>query len=183
MLGIVGVLQLMEGIAAVAKDTIYVTGIAYVYEFNVTTWGWIHIVVGALAVAAAVGVFMDQAWARVVGIVLAVLGAVVNFAFMPYYPVWSVVMITISGFIIWALCVVQRDTLFTMSDERPMSDDRQSHRMSSPPHGPASAQRSQGAAAVRDSGAAGAEPVSRNSRIAKPTSTMTVVHTTTIVVG
>ena len=104
MLGIVGFLQLMEGIAAVAKDDIYVTGIAYVYQFDVTTWGWIHIIVGAVAIGSAVGIFMDQGWARVVGIVLAVIGAVVNFAFIPYYPVWSLVVIGMYGLVIWALC-------------------------------------------------------------------------------
>jgi hypothetical protein len=70
-------------------------------------------------------------------VAIAGLVIIANFLSLPYYPVWSVVMIAISGFIIWALCVVQRENLFDMSEERPLSEERQPHRMSSPPHGPA----------------------------------------------
>jgi hypothetical protein len=104
MLGVVGVFQLLEGIAAVAKDDVYVRGVAYTYEFDVTTWGWIHIVVGAVAAAVSVGIFLDQVWARIAGIGVAVLGAVASFAFVPYYPLWSLVVLAFYGLAIWALC-------------------------------------------------------------------------------
>ncbi|MFI6437378.1 hypothetical protein [Streptomyces sp. NPDC050759] len=137
MLFLVGLLDIFRGIMAIAEDDIFVTTRNYAFEFDLTGWGWIHLALGAVAVLVSIGLLRTSTWARVLGVAIAGLVIIANFLSLPYYPVWSVVMIAISGFIIWALCVVQRDNLFTMSDERPLSDDRQSHRMSSPPHGPA----------------------------------------------
>jgi hypothetical protein len=109
MLAVVGVVQVLEGISAVAKDSIYVAGVKYSYEIDVTTWGWIHIVIGAVAVAAAVGLFLDQSWGRIAGIAIAALGAIANFAFVPYYPIWSLVVIAFYGIVIWALAYQLRD--------------------------------------------------------------------------
>ena len=103
MLGVVGVLGVLEGISAVAKDSVYVTGTSYVLELDVTAWGWIHIVLGVAAVLVALGLFMEQDWARIGGIAIAVLGALANFAFVPYYPVWSLLVIGFYVLVIWAL--------------------------------------------------------------------------------
>ncbi|MFJ8782763.1 MULTISPECIES: hypothetical protein [unclassified Streptomyces] len=137
MLFLVGLLDIFRGIMAIAEDDIFVTTRNYAFEFDLTGWGWIHLALGVVAVLVSIGLLRTSTWARVLGVAIAGLVIIANFLSLPYYPVWSVVMIAISGFIIWALCVVQRDNLFTMSDERPLSDDRQSHRMSPPPHGPA----------------------------------------------
>jgi len=137
MLFLVGVLDIFRGIMAIAADDVFVATQDYVFEFDLTGWGWIHLALGVVAVIVSFGLLQTATWARVACVAIAGLVIIANFLSLPYYPVWSVVMIAISGFIIWALCVVQRDNLFTVSDERPMSDDRQSHRMSSPPHGPA----------------------------------------------
>ena len=109
MLAVVGVVQVIEGISAVAKDSVFVTGVKYSYEIDVTTWGWIHIVIGAVAAAAAVGLFLDQSWGRFAGIAIAALGAIANFAFIPYYPIWSLVVIAFYGIVIWALAYQLRD--------------------------------------------------------------------------
>jgi hypothetical protein len=137
MLSLVGLLDIFRGIMAIAQDDIFVTTRNYAFAFSLTSWGWIHLALGAVAVLVSIGLLRTSTWARVLGVAIAGLVIIANFLSLPYYPVWSVVMIAISGFIIWALCVVQRDNLFTVSDERPPSDDRQSHRMSPPPHGPA----------------------------------------------
>jgi hypothetical protein len=104
LLGIVGVFGVMQGIAAVASDKVYVRGVKYAYEIDITAWGWIHIVLGALAVLIAVGLFLEWPWARYAGIAVAVLGAIANFAFIPYYPIWSIVVLAFYGLVIWALC-------------------------------------------------------------------------------
>jgi hypothetical protein len=103
LLLIVGSLQVLEGISAVAKDDVYVAGINYVYEFDITAWGWIHIVLGAIGVAAGVGILMNQTWAQVTGIGFACLSALANFAFLPYYPLWAIVVIAFNVLVIWAL--------------------------------------------------------------------------------
>ncbi|CAM5650114.1 DUF7144 family membrane protein [Streptomyces coeruleorubidus] len=127
MLFLVGLLDIFRGIMAIAEDDIFVTTRNYVFEWDLTGWGWIHLVLGALAVIVSIGLLKVSVWARVTSVAIAGLVIIANFLSLPYYPVWSVVMITISGFIIWAVCVVQRDNLFDLSEERPPSDERRSY--------------------------------------------------------
>ncbi|WP_328502250.1 hypothetical protein OG828_23660 [Streptomyces sp. NBC_00457] len=136
MLALAGMLDIFRGIMAIAEDDIFVTTPNYVFEFDLAGWGWIHLALGVVAVIVSAGLLRTAMWARVAGVAIAGLVIIANFLSLPYYPVWSVVMIAISGFIIWALCVVQRDNLFDMSEERPLSEERQPRRVS-PPHGPA----------------------------------------------
>ncbi|MEV6833000.1 hypothetical protein AB0N17_00440 [Streptomyces sp. NPDC051133] len=107
MLLLAGLLSVFRGIMAIAQDAVFVTTPNYVFKFDLTTWGWIHLVLGALAVIVSFGLFGPSMWARVAGVGIAGLVILANFLSLPYYPVWSVVMIALSGFIIWALCVVQ----------------------------------------------------------------------------
>ena len=99
----ISVVQILEGIAAIANDKIYVLGVEYVFEFDVTAWGWIHLALGVLGVLTGIGILLDQTWARFVGIVVASVAIVANFAFLRYYPLWSVVVIAILVFVVWAL--------------------------------------------------------------------------------
>ncbi|MFI9773178.1 hypothetical protein ACIHCV_00445 [Streptomyces sp. NPDC051956] len=109
MLMLVGVLGICRGIMGIAKDDIFVTTRNYIFQFDLTGWGWVHLVLGVLAVIVSVGLLRTATWARVGGVVIAGLVIIANFLSLPYYPVWSVVLIAISGFIIWALCVVRKD--------------------------------------------------------------------------
>ena len=104
MLCTVAAFGILQGIAAIASDTVYIEGIQYTYEFDITTWGWIHLVIAIIALGVGVGILANQAWALVAGIAITVLGALGNFAFMPYYPLWSLAIIALDVFIIWALC-------------------------------------------------------------------------------
>lgn len=103
MLITVAVFQILEGIAAIAKDSFFVTGLNYTFEFDVTAWGWIHLIIGIVAVAAGLGIVAGQAWGMLVGIIIATIGAVSSFVFMPYYPFWSIVVIAFNVLVIWAL--------------------------------------------------------------------------------
>jgi hypothetical protein len=105
-----GLWSVLAGFAAILNDEVYVTTPEYVYSFDITGWGWIHLILGALVVAAGVGVVQGATWAVVVGIVLASLSALVNFAFIPYYPVWSIVIIALDVVVIWALASYRRET-------------------------------------------------------------------------
>ncbi|MFF5370218.1 hypothetical protein [Streptomyces sp. NPDC013187] len=111
MLFLVGLLDIFRGIMAIAEDDIFVTTRNYVFEFDLTGWGWVHLALGALAVIVSLGLLKTAMWARVLGVAIAGLVIIANFLSLPQYPVWSVVMIALSGFIIWALCVVPRDSL------------------------------------------------------------------------
>ncbi|MFE0385704.1 hypothetical protein ACFW1F_16720 [Streptomyces bungoensis] len=108
MLLIAGLLSLFRGIMGIAQDDVFVTTPNYVvFKFDLTGWGWIHLALGIVAIAVSFGLFAPSMWARVAGVAIAGLVIIANFLSLPYYPVWSVVMIALSGFIIWALCVVK----------------------------------------------------------------------------
>ena len=106
MLLILAILQVLDGIAAAAADTdtIFVTGIKYIYKFSLSTWGWIHIVLGVIGIAVAIGILMAKVWGQLAGVVLAGLGILAAFGFMPYYPLWGLVLIGFNVLVIWSLC-------------------------------------------------------------------------------
>ena len=105
----VGVFQAIQGLVALFNDTFYVVGPKWTFTFDITTWGWIHLLAGALLVVAGFFLFQGAVWARVVGVGVAIISAVLNFMWLPYYPVWSMLIIALDVFVIWALTVHGRD--------------------------------------------------------------------------
>ncbi|MFJ2295487.1 hypothetical protein ACIOG7_27975 [Streptomyces sp. NPDC087894] len=100
-----GAMAILEGIAAIAKDDLFVSTRNYVFQFNLAGWGWVHLILGVVVVLAGFALFSGALWARAVGVVLAGLLVVAHFLWLPYYPFWSLVLIAINIFVIWALCV------------------------------------------------------------------------------
>ncbi len=109
MLLLVGFLDIFRGISAIVHDAVYVSTPDYIYKFSVAGWGWVHFFLGIAAVMVGVGLFKVSTWARVLGIGIAALLLIANFLFIPYYPLWSIVVIALCAFVIWALCVVRHD--------------------------------------------------------------------------
>ncbi|WP_030345967.1 DUF7144 family membrane protein [Streptomyces sp. NRRL S-1022] len=109
MLMLTGLLDIFRGIMAIAHDNVFVATRSYVFRFDLTGWGWIHVILGAIAVAIGVGLLKVAPWARISGVAIAALIIIANFLSLPYSPVWSIVVIAFSAFIIWALCVVRQD--------------------------------------------------------------------------
>jgi hypothetical protein len=103
MLWVSAVLTALQGISALANDKLVVVTTDYVYEFNTSTWGWIHIVVGILLTAVAFGLFWGATWARVAAIIIASLSIVSMFMWLPHTPVWSIVTIALDVLVIWAV--------------------------------------------------------------------------------
>ncbi|APU43604.1 hypothetical protein ACFCYM_24860 [Streptomyces sp. NPDC056254] len=104
LLVVTGCLAIFQGIAAIAEDDVYARLGSYVFEFDLTAWGWIHLIVGLVVVLTGVGLFLGSNVARGAGIALAGLSIIVNFLWLPYQPWWSIIIIAIDVFIIWALC-------------------------------------------------------------------------------
>ncbi|WP_067857268.1 DUF7144 family membrane protein [Nocardia shimofusensis] len=98
-----GFLSVFQGISAIAEDEILVAGPNYIYEFNTTTWGWIHLVLGILIVVTALALMGGAMWARVVAVMLAALSLLGNFLWLPYYPWWSIAVIAVDVVVIWAV--------------------------------------------------------------------------------
>ncbi|MBW0273714.1 hypothetical protein ATM97_30865 [Nocardia sp. MH4] len=103
MLLILAAVSILQGISALLEDEIYVAGIDYVYEFDTTTWGWVHVVLGALALIVGVGLVLGATWGRYSALGVAGLVIVANFLSLPYYPAWSFIIIALSVVIIWAI--------------------------------------------------------------------------------
>lgn len=106
---IVGALDALEGLAAIIKGDAYVVGAQYLYKFNVSSWGWINLLLGLVILAAGFGLLSGALWARILGIFIAVLVIISNFMWLPYYPVWSIIIIAVSILVIWSLTAHGRD--------------------------------------------------------------------------
>jgi hypothetical protein len=107
MLVIVGVFQFFQGIAAIANGNFFIAGPNYAYAINTGAWGWIHLVIGLGVVAIGYYVYTGVDWARGAGIAIASFSALSQFFFLPYYPVWGLLIIAIDIFVIWSLAVVR----------------------------------------------------------------------------
>jgi hypothetical protein len=103
---LVGAFHAIQGLVALFKDDYFaVSSSGLVLSVSYTTWGWIHLVGGVVVVAAGVALFAGKMWARVVGIAMACVSAVVNVGFLGAYPLWSTMMIALDVIIIMALTV------------------------------------------------------------------------------
>ncbi|GGU75817.1 hypothetical protein GCM10010211_47190 [Streptomyces albospinus] len=100
-----GAMTFLQGISALLKDKVFVATRNYVFSFDLTGWGVIHLILGIVILLAGCALLATGAmWARTVGVVLAGLSAVANFLWIPHYPFWAMVLVAIDVFIIWALC-------------------------------------------------------------------------------
>jgi hypothetical protein len=103
MMIMVGIWQAVEGLIAIFENEFYVATRNYLFQFDVTTWGWIHLLLGLVMAVAGWGLFSGRTWARVLAITVAVLSAIANFLWLPYYPFWSLLIIAVDIFVIWAV--------------------------------------------------------------------------------
>ena len=92
-----------SGLVGILENEFYLATRSYLFQFDATTWGWIHLLIGLLVAFAGWGLLSGRTWARTVAIILAVLSAIANFLFIPYYPFWSLLIITLDIFVIWAV--------------------------------------------------------------------------------
>ncbi|MFB8775995.1 DUF7144 family membrane protein [Streptomyces broussonetiae] len=97
-----GTLSILFGVSGIADDTIFRSS-RYVYRFDLTAWGWLHLVIGVGLVAAGLGVLAGKSWGAGVGIALGAVSLITQFMFIPYYPVWSVIVMTLDLLAIWTL--------------------------------------------------------------------------------
>jgi hypothetical protein len=103
ILGLIGSFQLIAGLTAVLNDDFFVRTENYTFDLDTSAWGWIHLLIGVLLIITAFGLFSRAPWAGVTAIILAILSAIENFFFIPYYPFWSIVLIALDVWVIWAL--------------------------------------------------------------------------------
>lgn len=103
MMVLLGMLHMTAGFVALFKDEVYLLTTSNVWILDLTTWGWVHVIAGLIVLMAGFAVMSGKMWGRVVGILIGILAAVANFAFIPIYPVWSIIMLTVSILVVFAL--------------------------------------------------------------------------------
>jgi hypothetical protein len=104
MMIVVGAFGVIEGLIALFNPTTYVTVDGAVLTVDLTAWGWAHLVLGALLVVTGVSLMRTApAWARGLGVVLVVLSILVQLAWLPASPIWSILMIVLDLLVIYAL--------------------------------------------------------------------------------
>jgi hypothetical protein len=106
LLMMLGAFHVIQGLVALFRDEVYVVrSSGLIINVDYTTWGWVHLVLGAVAILAGVCLLAGQMWARIVAVIVAFLSALGNVSFMHAEPVWSVLMIALDVIIIWAVVV------------------------------------------------------------------------------
>lgn len=105
MMLMLGSWWLIAGIVALANDDFYVVTGEYVFQFDVTQWGWVHLTLGVLTILAGGALFTGKLWARLIGVALAFFGTLIAFTWLPYYPFWAILFIVAGVSVIWALTV------------------------------------------------------------------------------
>lgn len=106
-----GVVTAIQGIVALANSEFYVVGQEYTFEFDITAWGWILLLLGIAVAAVGVFLYMEQTWARWTALVIVAISMIANFAWVPYYPVWGIIVLALDGAVIWALTVDTRERI------------------------------------------------------------------------
>jgi hypothetical protein len=96
-------MEMLQGVAAIANDDLYAASTEYVYKLDMTVWGVVHLIIGVLSLLVAIGILRRASWAQVGGMIIAGLAMLSNFAALPLYPFWSIVVIAFYALVIWAL--------------------------------------------------------------------------------
>jgi hypothetical protein len=99
----IGIFQAIAGLVAIIDDDFYVVTRNYTFNIDTTAWGWIHLILGTMVTAVGWSLFSRRAWAGVAAITIALLTAIANFLFIPYYPFWAILQIALAVWVIWSL--------------------------------------------------------------------------------
>jgi len=109
---VIGLFHSIQGFSALFSDSIFSADHGWIVQLDVATWGWIHLVGAVVAAATGALLFTGSVWARAIGVAVLAASALLNVLWMPYYPVLSVVIIALDGYLIWVL-TVHRDVIPT----------------------------------------------------------------------
>ncbi|HEY4161142.1 MAG TPA: hypothetical protein VGM08_03710 [Candidatus Saccharimonadales bacterium] len=107
-----GIFQAIAGLVGIFRDTFYVitnNSNQLLVVNNIHTWGWINLIVGVIVILAGISLFSGSTWARVVAVIFAGGAAIVNLVNMPLYPLWSIICLTLSVVVIYAVIAHGRE--------------------------------------------------------------------------
>lgn len=110
MMLMLGCFHALAGLVAIFKDEYYAVGKSgLVVSVDYTAWGWAHLILGIIVVLAGIGLFKGAMWARIVAVIIALVSAIANIAFLSANPIWSMIMIALDVLVIYAVTVHGRE--------------------------------------------------------------------------
>ena len=104
-----GVLWTIQGLVAVFNNDLIIFGEEGALFLNVTGWGWVHIILGLLLLLSGIIVMRGNMFGRIMAVLLVMLSIIVNFVWLPVYPLWSIIIIVIDVFVLYAVIVHGRE--------------------------------------------------------------------------
>ena len=104
-----GVLWTIQGLVAVFNNDLIIFGEEGALFLNVTGWGWVHIILGLLLLLSGILVMRGNMFGRMMAVLLVMLSIIVNFVWLPVYPLWSIIIIVIDVFVLYAVIVHGRE--------------------------------------------------------------------------
>jgi hypothetical protein len=109
MILVAGVFNLIDGLVGLYRVNYFesVTGgqVQLPVTDDIQAWSWVAVIAGVVLVFAGFGIFTGSLWARVIGVAAASLNLILQFAYVAHYPLWSLAMMIVDGFVIYALAV------------------------------------------------------------------------------
>ncbi len=105
MLVMAGIFGIIDGLVAIIHNEAYVVTSEGIVGLDFTAWGIIHLIVGSIVLLAGFAVMSGQLWARVVGVLVAMLSATSQIWFITAFPLWSITIIAIDVLVIYGLLV------------------------------------------------------------------------------
>jgi hypothetical protein len=99
---IVGLMNVIYGIAAIDNSSFYVQDARYILS-DLNTWGWILLVVGAIQCLVGVGIWARVQIARWLGVLAASANAVIMLLFLPAYPFLALALFTLDLLVVYGL--------------------------------------------------------------------------------
>lgn len=105
MLLIAGSVNVIYGIAAISNSSFYANGARHVLFDDLSTWGWVVLLVGVTQIVASIAIWADTAFGRWLGVILASGGAVVQLLFLPSSPFLSLALFAVDLMIVYGLVV------------------------------------------------------------------------------
>ncbi|MDP9849871.1 DUF7144 family membrane protein [Streptosporangium lutulentum] len=110
MMILTGAFNIIYGLVAIFRNTFFLETPNNTLLFNLSAWGWIHLILGILLVVAGLAVIAGQTWGRVVAVALAMVNAITQMLLFSAYPWWSLLAIAIDVLVIYALIVHGRES-------------------------------------------------------------------------
>jgi membrane protein insertase Oxa1/YidC/SpoIIIJ len=102
---LVGIFQGIYGLLAIFNSTWFISTDQGLLFLDLSTWGWVHFILGLIVLLAGFAVLSGQTWGRAIGVILAALSALAALFSINIHPVWSIAVMVVDVLVIYALTV------------------------------------------------------------------------------